>query len=213
MALLNESAFNVPPLPPPEVLNSLAATRWNHWGLREPRRLDYPVHSQIELMQSNILSQLLSSSTMSRLSDSELKQPVDADMYTLAEHIRSLVEGIFREWREAPKAGEYTNAKPYIASLRRNLQRTALKRLAGLLNSSGSNSLAIILFGGGGGGSIPEDARTLIRMHLTDLDKQITVLLAAQGVKLDDYTKAHLQDSQERIRKLLNAQVITDSID
>ena len=212
MKLLNESAFNLPPLPPPEVLNSLAATRWNHWGLREPRRLDYPVHSQIELMQGNILSQLLSSSTLARLSDSELKQPVDGDIYTLAEHVRSIVEGIFHEWRDAPKPGEYTNAKPYISSLRRNLQRTTIKRLAGLLNAPPSNALFIIL-GGGSSGSVPEDARTLVRMHLSDLDKQITVLLSAQGVKLDDYSKAHLQDSQERIRKLLATQVVTDSID
>ena len=212
MALLNESAFNVPPLPPPEVLNSLASTRWSHWGLREPRRLDYPVHGQIELMQGNILTQLLSSSTLARLSDSELKQPVDGDTYTLAEHLRSIVEGIFREWREAAKPGEYTNSKPYISSLRRNLQRTALKRLAGLLNAPPTSPFRII-FGGGSGGGVPEDARTLMRMHLTDLDKQITVILAAQGVKLDDYSRAHLQDSQERIRKLLQAQVVTDSID
>jgi hypothetical protein len=50
-------------------------------------------------------------------------------------------------------------------------------------------------------------------MHLVDLDKQITTLLAAQDVKLDDYTRAHLQDSQERIRKVLAAQVMVPSID
>jgi hypothetical protein len=70
-----------------------------------------------------------------------------------------------------------------------------------------------IIFLGGSAGGVPEDARTLVRMHLTDLDKQISTLLAAQNVKLDDYTKAHLADSQERIRKLLAAQMVTDSID
>ena len=54
--LLAESAFNLPPLPPPEVLNSLGATRWSHWGLREPTRLDYPVHTQIEQMQRQVLA-------------------------------------------------------------------------------------------------------------------------------------------------------------
>jgi hypothetical protein len=212
MKLLTESAFNLPPLPPPEVLNSLASTRWSHWGLREARRLDYPVHGQIELMQSNILSQLLSTSTLARLHDSELKQAPDADVYTLAEHLRSVVDGIFSELREPLKPGDYNNRKSYISSLRRNLQRTTLKRLAGLLNSGASNQLASLL-GGGGSSGLPEDARTLVRMHLTDLDKQITALLSAADVKLDDYTRAHLQDSQERIRKLLTAQVVTDSID
>jgi hypothetical protein len=50
-------------------------------------------------------------------------------------------------------------------------------------------------------------------MHLSEIDKQITALLAAADVKLDDYSRAHLLDSQERIRKLLSAQMITDSID
>ena len=211
MKLLAEAAFNLPPLPPPDVLNSLAATRWSHWGLREPSRLDYPVHSQMELLQSRILSQLLSTSTMARLYDGELKEPVDGDAYTLAEHLRTLVEAIFTEWRDAAKPGEYTNRKPYIASIRRNLQRTTLKRLAGMVNAPPSSGLFIIL--GISGGGVPEDARTLIRMHLGDMDKQITALLAAQNVKLDDYSKAHLLDSQERIRKLLQAQMVTDSID
>ncbi|HLJ12595.1 MAG TPA: zinc-dependent metalloprotease, partial [Planctomycetaceae bacterium] len=211
MKLLAESAFNLPSLPGPDVLNSLAVTRWDHWGMRPPARLDYPVHGQIEQMQRNILAQLMSSTTMARLYDTELKQATDADTYTLAEHLRLLVDALFTEWREPPKAGEYTNRKPYIGSLRRNLQRTALKRLAGLVNAPPVSSFIIFL--GGGGGGVPEDARTLVRMHLTDMDKQVTALLAAQDVKLDDYTRAHLLDSQERIRKLLQAQVITESID
>ncbi len=209
MKLLADSAFNIPTLPPPEVLNSLASTRWSHWGMREPRRLDYPVHGQVELFQSMILSQLLSTSTLSRLYDGELTQAVDGDAYTLAEHLRSLIDAIFTEWRDAPRAGEYTNRKPYISSLRRNLQRTALKRLAGLVNPPSMGGLAFLF----SSGAVPEDARTIVRMHLTDMDKQITALLAAQNVKVDDYTRAHLLDSQERIHKLLQAQVVTDSID
>jgi hypothetical protein len=211
MKLISESAFNLPALPPPEVLNSLASTRWSHWGMREPQRLDYPVHGQIEQWQRAILSQLLSTSTLARLHDSELKESAESDAYTLAEHLRTLVDALFSEWRDAPRAGDFTNRKPYISSLRRNLQRTALKRLAGLVNAPPVSPF-VILFGGGGGG-VPEDARTLVRMHLADLDRQISTLLAAQNVKLDDYTKAHLADSQERIRKLLAAQVVTDSID
>ncbi|MGE5195134.1 MAG: zinc-dependent metalloprotease, partial [Deltaproteobacteria bacterium] len=212
MKLLAESAFNLPPLPPPDVLNALASTRWSHWGMREPRRLDYPVHAQIELMQGNILSQLLSTSTLNRLHDGELKLAVDADAYTLAEHLRSIVESIFTEWREPPKPGEYTNRKPYISSLRRNLQRTTLKRLGGLVNAPpGAGGLAALL--GGSATGVPEDARTIVRMHLGEMDRQITALLAAQDVKLDDYSRAHLLDSQERIRKLLSAQIVTESID
>ncbi|MCY2963980.1 MAG: zinc-dependent metalloprotease [Planctomycetota bacterium] len=199
MKLLTESAFNVPALPPPAVLNSLASSRWSHWGTRDVARLDYPVHSQIANAQNNILTQLLASNTLTRLADTELKVAPDADLYTLAEHLRMLVDGVFTEVREAHKPGEYTNRKPYIGSLRRNLQRNALRRLAGTIN--------------GGSGFVPEDVRTLVRMHLVDLDKQLTALLAAQDVKLDDYTRAHLQDSQERIKKALTAQLVLQSID
>lgn len=210
LKLLTESAFNFPALPA-ETLNYLASTRWSHWGLREPSRLDYPIHDQISRMQARILSQLLSTSTMARLHDSELKIAAEADAYTLAEHLRGIVDGIFTEWKEPGKAGEYNNRKPYISSIRRNLQRMAVKELAALVNPPNTSGLFIIL--GGASGSVPEDARTLARMHLTDLDRQITALLATQGMQLDDYTKAHLADCQDRIKKVLQAQLEIQSID
>jgi hypothetical protein len=208
MKLLTENAFQLPPLPPPDVLNSLAVSRWSQWGMREPARLDFPIHDQILNFQSQILARLLSSTTLVRLHDSELKQAPDADVYTVAEHLRSLVDAIFAEVREAPKPGEYTNRKPYINSIRRNLQRAALKRLAGQVAGGSGGGLAVLL-----GGGVPEDVKTLVRMHLTDLDKQMSAVLAAQDVKLDDYTRAHLQDAVERIKKALQAQVVVQSID
>ena len=179
-----------------------------------PEPTNRRIHSADEIigrMQTRLVTQLLSMSTLARLHDTEIKQAADADTYTLAEHVRSLVDGIFTEWREAPKPGEYSNRKPYVNSLRRNLQRITLKELAALINAPPANPF--IIFFGGSSGSIPEDARTLVRMHLTELDKQITALLAAPDPKLDDYTRAHLLDSQERIRKVLQAQVVTNSID
>mgnify|MGYP001005841589 CR=1 FL=1 len=38
--------------------------------------------------------------------------------------------------------------------------------------------------------------------------KQITAVLGNAQVKLDDYSRSHLQDCQERIRKILQANVI-----
>jgi hypothetical protein len=87
----------------------------------------------------------------------------------------------------------------------------ALEDLASLVNAPPTPPF--ILFFGVSATSVPEDARALVRMHLADLDKQISALLAAPDVKLDDYSKAHLTDSQERIRKVLQAQIHVDSID
>lgn len=198
MKLISESAFSTLSFPP-QVLNYLAATRWNHWGLREVNRLDYPIHDTVAMMQDRILRQLLMSSTLTRLHDSELKVAPEADSYTLAEHLRTIVDAVFTEWRAPAKLGEYSNRKPYISSIRRNLQRMALKDYASLVTSPSF--------------STPEDARTLARFHLTELDKQITALVSVQDLKLDDYTKAHLLDSQERIRKVLQSQVTSPSID
>jgi hypothetical protein len=146
-------------------------------------------------MQSRVMAQLMSDSTMARLRDSEVK--VDGAVYTLADHLRLLTDSVFSELREAAKPGEYNNRKPYISSYRRNLQRLALKEYAALLRP---------------GFDVPEDARTLARMHLVYLDKQITTLTGAVA-NLDDYTKAHLLDSQERIKKALGAQVIIPTVD
>ena len=179
-------------------MNFLAPTRWSHWGINEPRRLDYPIHNTILLMQSRILGQLVNVTTLTRLYDSELKAPPEADIYTLAEHMRLIVDGVFTEIK-APAKGEYTVRKPLIGSYRRNLQRIMLKEFAFYVNSP---------FAG-----VPEEARTLSRFHLKEMDAQITAALGNAEIKLDDYSKAHLIDCQERIRKALSAQVTMPTID
>ena len=180
-----------------DVLNHLAASRWSHWGMQSYSRLDYPIHDFVQQMQSRIIFKLTSGSTLSRLQDNELKVSAKADVYTLAEHLRSLYDAVFTEFRGPKKGGAYTDRKPLIPSFRRNLQRVALKDLAVMVTS---------------GSGVPEDARTLSRMHLSRLDTQITALLKRKDVKLDDYSRAHLLDSQNRIRQVLNAQLQVRSI-
>lgn len=197
MKLLTETAFN-PPSIPADVLNYLASTRWSHWGINEPTRLDYPIHDTVLKMQSRILGQLVNRTTLTRLYDSELKAPPEADVYTLAEHMRLIVDGVFTEWK-APAKGEYTVRKPLINSYRRNLQRIMLKEFAFYVNSA---------FAG-----VPEETRTLSRFHLKELDAQITAALGNAEIKLDDYSRAHLIDCQERIKQSLAAQVSVPSVD
>jgi Met-zincin/Domain of unknown function (DUF5117) len=196
MKLLSEHVFS-PPKYDPKLLNYLPATHWLHWGLAIPYRQDYPIDEYVGMMQEVILFDLLNSETLSRLHDNESKVAGDGDRYTLAEHLRLLVESVFAEWKQA-KAAKYTDSAPYIAAFRRNLQRMTLKDLAFLVQASYSG---------------PEDARTLARMHLAGLDSQITGLLTQKDLKLDDYSRAHLLDSQKRIHQILNAQVLIRSVD
>ncbi len=191
MKLIVDSAFASPQYDG-AMLNHLASTRWSHWGIREPGRVDYPIHNQVGLMQTQILGLLLNSTTLERILDNEYKTPADQAPYTLAEHMRALVDGAFSEWKKADAAGEFSDRQPYINSLRRNLQRQTLTRMASLVTQ---------------GGSAPPDARTLARMHLTSLGEGIDGLLKSGALKLDDYSRAHLQDSRERIRQALNVEV------
>jgi Met-zincin/Domain of unknown function (DUF5117) len=196
MKLLAEHVFSAPKYDP-KLLNYLPASHWLHWGMAFPFRLDYPIYETVGLMQEFILFDLLNSRTLARLHDNELKVVGDGDRYTAAEHLRMLVEAIFSEWKEA-KAGKYTDSSPYIAGFRRNLQRMALTDLAFFVQESFSG---------------PEDIRTLARMHLTTLDSQVKAILDQKDLKLDDYSRAHLLDSQKRIHQILNAQLIIQSVD
>lgn len=191
MALLNESAFGAPKLDG-TLLNSLASTRWSHWGMNQPGRLDYPIQETVLQMQSMILNQLLNSQTLTRLSDSEITIAADQDAYTLAEHLSLLTKGIFSELFPEKAEGEFTNRQPFINSYRRNLQRTTVRDLSLLVSQPSS---------------APEDARTLARMHLTTLEAQVTTLLQSPGLKLDDYSRAHLMSIQAKIKQILAASV------
>jgi hypothetical protein len=57
------------------------------------------------------------------------------------------------------------------------------------------------------GAGYPDDARVVTRMLLTELNDKITAALAKGDLKLDDYSKAHLLDSQKRIQQVLNAEL------
>jgi hypothetical protein len=199
MELLVETTFAAPEFKP-EVLNYLASTRWSHWGIEEPDRVDYPIHETIARLQGVVLRQLFDATTLTRLQDNELKSPRDAETYTLAEHLRRIVDGVFSEWRVTDAKGEFTDRAPYIPGFRRSLQREALKQLARLVSDGNADARMSDV-------PAPEDSRTLARMHLRTLELQIESLLGRQELKMDDYSRAHLMDCQALIRQVLEARL------
>jgi hypothetical protein len=166
---------------PPELLNKLAPSRWRHWG-SSPRvgRLDYPIHDWVLFMQSSVLWDLLSGDRLSRLKDIELKsQPEQA--LTLPELFDTLQTGI---WTEVLKP----NDKPVIiSSLRRGLQRKYLDILTRIVLRKER---------------VPEDARTLAWYKLRQLNEKLDEVKSN-----DEYTKAHLLETRDRINKTLNAEL------
>lgn len=176
---------------PPELLNQLGWSNWNHWGVRETVRKDFGVHDFVLQWQDRILDQLLSSVTLKRMHDSELKSSSDVDVMTTAELLQRLTRSIFSEV-ETTKEGDFTNRKPAISSMRRNLQRSYLEELS---------KLAL------GSSNAPQDCQTVAYSELANLQQRVKSLLDNQPVasKLDAYSRAHLQESSARIAKVLDA--------
>ncbi|MFN6191125.1 MAG: zinc-dependent metalloprotease [Planctomycetia bacterium] len=190
LALLEQQMFAAGPFSfPPELYNQLVASRWLHWGTRDPDRDDYPVHEVMLMWQDRVLGKLLDPLTLSRVRDSELKVPADQDAFTTAELLDRLTKAIMAEV-DATAAGDYTPRKPAIASLRRSLQRAYVSRLGGL--AMGSNPAS-------------PDAQSIAAAQLRGLDARIGTLLAKNDVRLDDYSRAHLTELQARIKKVLDA--------
>ncbi len=189
LVLVGEQVFSDKPFQfPPELYSHLASSRWSHWGSDMPLRTDFPVHEVIGMWQDRILSQLMSPLTLERLHDTELQLPADQDALTTPELMGTLTKTIFSEIEGMPE-GEYTNRKPAISSLRRNLQRTYLERMS---------SLAM------GRSGAPQDCQTVAYAELEALELRINELLKSDR-KLDAYSKAHLQESASRIHRVLDA--------
>jgi hypothetical protein len=191
LELLEEQVFNDKPFNfPPELYNQLAGSHWDHWGSEVADRSDYPAHEVILMWQDRIMSKLISPLTLTRLHDSELKTASDIDALTTAELLERLTKAVYSEV-DTTKEGEYTNRKPAISSLRRNLQRSYLRRMS---------QLAL------GETSAPEDCQTIAYAELGKLKTRIDSLAGGQ-TKLDSYSKAHLQETSARIAKVMDAKM------
>lgn len=174
--LFSDAAYQFPP----ELLNMLAPNRFSHWGTTEGTRLDYPLHEVILRYQTSALASLLSSNRLERVQDAEKRYPKDAEPFTMSELFRRLSDGIWKEI-DGP-AGKLT-----VSSFRRNLQREHIKLLSRMRLESGWS---------------PEDARSLASMHLRELEAKVGARVKDAG---DDYTRAHLIETQDRIKRAIEA--------
>ncbi len=170
-----ENAFNFSS----DLLNKLAPSRWRHWG-SSPRigRLDYPIHDWVLFMQSLVLWDLLSGDRLSRLKDMEYKNKTENSL-TLPELFNTLQNGI---WTEVLKPQSKTIK---ISSLRRGLQRRYVETLNEMVLRKQE---------------VPEDARTLAWYNLKQLSEKLDNVRGG-----DEYTKAHLLETRDRIKKVLDA--------
>ena len=188
LAFLNQRAFSDKAFQfDPKLLNHLTPERWLHWGMRD-RQVDYPVHVAVLNLQKRILNRLFDAQVLARVLDNE-RRCTDDDCLTLPDIFRQCTEAI---WSEAfhPPRDKASNRHPAISSYRRALQREHLRKMISLVLRPGTG--------------MPEDARTQAWATLRYLQKQIQAALDKDSV-WDDYSRAHLEESQARIRKALDA--------
>lgn len=169
----------------PNLLNQLAPARWSDWANPDKHSsLDYPITQRITWFQRYILRELMSPTRLLRLRDLELKTASN-NALTLPELFETLQNSI---WKEILS----NNGAIEITSIRRSLQREHLDILSEMV-------LRKI--------TVNEDAETLAWYQLRQLSELLQNTLNKHSKKMDAYTLAHLEQTQNRIQKILEAEV------
>jgi hypothetical protein len=140
-----------------------------------------------------LLNILLNNGRLGRIVNNQALSGKGSRAYSLKEVLSDLRKGI---WSELNGASLFTDI------YRRNLQRAYLETMGNKLNPPPSPPPPNLPPGIQPPAAIPlpGEARSLIRQELTDLDKEISAVLARPA---DRETRAHLNDSRYQISKIL----------
>lgn len=187
----------------PDILARMTVDKWLDPGGVQQAFTDstWPIHDRIIGLQSSVLTMLMNPTTLRRVYDNEFRVPSDKDALTLAELIDKVSASI---WNELDRNdGEFTPRKPYISSVRRNLQQEHIDRLIDL-------SMPVQFTSSVAQTAISNLAMSKIRELKGRVDAKLD---PASPVKLDAYSKAHLEDVAAKIDKLLNSEIIFNAKD
>jgi hypothetical protein len=178
----------------PELLTRLAPERWMHWGSSPAAqgRADFPLHDWALAQQGSLLNQLLDPLVLSRIRDAELRALAGEETLGIPELFGTLTYAIWAELNI--RSGARQGTPRIIGSVRRDLQRLHLNAMVRMVVSPAPGT--------------PEDGRALARAVLMDLEERLAHALDDDRAALDQYTRAHLADSRERIARALEAPMI-----
>jgi hypothetical protein len=144
-------------------------------------------------LQESILNRLFSTGTLGKLIQFEAAQPSQA--YTMTELFSDLRKGIWSELATKKKIDVY----------RRNLQKSYINILSGIIAPVKSSETTIIInFGGLGRPQLntdKSDIKSVVRAHLVLLRNEIRSAIPSIQ---DDMSRYHLQDVITRIDDALN---------
>lgn len=185
----------------PELLKHMSVDKWIDSG--SFRGMDaeptWPIHDRVMGIQASALTQLMNPTRLRRVYDNEFRVPADEDALTLPELMSAVTGAIWTELDEAETRAS-TDREPLVSSLRRNLQTEHLERLFDLANEQNSSTTAM------------KPIANLSAMTLKDLQMKIDKVMTGDA-ELDSYTKAHLMDASDRIRRWMDSKVVVRSAD
>ena len=177
-----------------ELLKHLGADQWMDSGSFGSSAPDWPVHDRIMGIQASVLTSLMNPTTLRQVYDNEVRTPQDEDALTLPELLDSISAAIWSELDTKP-TGTVSARKPWISSMRANLQREHLKRLIDLHLNQSSFTAAY------------RPISNLAMMRLRRIQEKVDGSLASKDL-LDPYSLAHLEQVKLRIDKSLEAQYL-----
>jgi hypothetical protein len=179
----------------PELVNKLTVEKW--FSDRSARADSaWAIVDAVAAVQNLALTLIMNPSTLGRVYDNELRLAADQDALTLPEVFDTVTTQVYAELDADRLDGEYTERNPFISTFRRNLQADLCDRLIKIAT---------------GKANVARPIRQLALMELVDLNKQLeTLLKGSKKNGLDAYTRSHLMDMQERIKKALDGVYIVE---
>jgi len=199
--ILSDQAFKFSP----SLLRRLTTEHWYHWGSDSfsGSGITFPIYDRILGIQRIVLNQCFDGSVLSRIMNQELQSDEGANPIKISEIFRAITDGVWSELASGSDTKEVS-----LSTVRRNLQREHVRRLASMVLGNRRSPLEdlygyIIIIGGSS--SVPADAKSLARMHLKEIEGCIDKKLHLSDLKIDDTSRAHLIECRQRIGKVLES--------
>jgi len=164
---------------PPERLNLLAPNRFLHWGVDDEEPYEYPLAAKVLDVRVALLDRFHAPHLLAHIAEAQARAPVGEPSMTVGELMTRVSDAV---WADALPGRE-------VEASRRELQAAHLDRLERI-------ALA--------GAEHPYDARAVARSVLASV---LARCEAAAGGDAPLETRAHLEASRARVRRILDASI------
>ncbi len=168
----------------PQLLADLGPNHYLHRGVDRVERPDYPVEETVAGLQDSVMFAMFSPDAMSRLADEQYKTKPGERAMGLDDLFGWMQAAVWDDVR--PQAG-------HIDPLHRALQRRYTNLLVAFTLAP---SFVVESIG------YPSETAPLASFHLRRLAQGVAIAL--QSHRLDDATRAHLEDVRSRVRHALD---------